>query len=79
MQQIKYTYFVNRFENLPVEYKTGFVEADKREPIGESTISSIALDPLLWSFMMLIIPAGLAYATIGHVNFSSSDIFVGIF
>lgn len=64
----KYTYFVNKFENLPIEYKTGFVEAGKREPIGEATISSIALDPLLWSFMMLIIPAGLAYATIGYVK-----------
>lgn len=64
----KYTCFVNRFENLPLQYKTGFLEEEERQSIGQATVSSIALDPLAWSFMMVIIPTGLAYATIGYVK-----------
>lgn len=64
----KFTYFVNKFESLPQQYKTGFLEEKERTAIGEATVSSIALDPLAWNFMMVIIPAGLAYATIGYVR-----------
>ncbi len=64
----KYTYFVDKFESLPRQYKTGFLEEEERGIIGETTVSSIALDPLAWNFMMVMIPTGLAYATIGYVR-----------
>lgn len=64
----KYTYFVNRFEELPEQYKTGFLKEEERQAIGQTTVSSIALDPFAWNFMMIMIPTGLAYATIGYVR-----------
>lgn len=64
----KYTYFINKFESLPQQYKTGFLEENERIPLAETTVSSIALDPLAWNFIMVMIPTGLAYATIGHVR-----------
>ena len=36
--------------------------------MAETTVSSIALDPLAWNFIMVMIPTGLAYATIGYVR-----------
>lgn len=64
----KYTYFVNKFEELPEQYKTGFLKEEERQAIGQATVSSIALDPFAWNFMMIMIPTGLAYATIGYVR-----------
>ena len=36
--------------------------------MGKEMVSPIALDPLAWSFLMIIIPTGLAYATIKYVR-----------
>lgn len=64
----KYTYFVNKFDALPEQFKTGWMPENKEPEMGKERVSSIALDPLAWSFLMIIIPVGLAYSTIGYVR-----------
>ena len=64
----KYTYFVNRFDALPEQFKTGWMPEHKEPELGKEMVSPIALDPLAWSLTMIIIPVGLAYLTIGHVR-----------
>lgn len=64
----RYTQYVDKFDQLPEEFKTGFMGDNSNQPFGRETVSPIALDPLAWSFLMIIIPAGLAYATIGYVR-----------
>lgn len=64
----RYTRYVDRFDQLPEEFKTGFMGDNSKQTFGRETVSPIALDPLAWSFLMIIIPAGLAYATIGYVR-----------
>lgn len=64
----RYTQYVDRFDELPEDFKTGFMSDNSNQPFGRETVSPIALDPLAWSFLMIIIPGGLAFATIGYVR-----------
>lgn len=64
----KYTSFVNRFDALPEQFKTGWMPEKNEPEMGREMVSPIALDPLAWSFLMIIIPTGLAYATIKYIR-----------
>lgn len=64
----KYTNFIDKFDELPAEYRTGFMDKESNENIGKQIVSPIALDPLAWSMILLLIPSGLSLIAITYVK-----------
>lgn len=56
-----YTKYVTDFTELPADMKTGLIEPNKREPMGMETVSPMAIDPLAWHMMIVLIPTGIGY------------------
>ncbi len=57
----RYTSFIKDFGELPPELRTGLIPPEKRLCMGEETVSPMALDPLAWHFVVILIPTGLGY------------------
>jgi glutamate:Na+ symporter, ESS family len=62
-----HTSFISNFNNLPEELKTGLIKS-KRSSMGEETVSSSAIDPLVLHISLITLIVGLAYklTTIGQ-------------
>lgn len=56
-----YTAFLNDFDKLPTELRTGLLPKEKRPSMGDSSISSISIDSLAFNFAILITMALIAY------------------
>ena len=59
------THFITRFQELPQELRTGLVPSANRRPLGLETLSSIAVDPLIFH-LALIASAALGGFFIGQ-------------
>lgn len=46
---------LDNIEQLPTEFRTGLVPISKQTPIGKRTFSSIAIDPLLMHFILILL------------------------
>lgn len=57
----KSTKFVKTLAETPEEMRTGWVPKDKRESIGEGTMSSASIDPLGWHIVVICVVSGLGY------------------
>ena len=55
------TRYIARFEELPQELRSGLIPADRRSVLGRETISSIALDPLVFHFALICAAAVIGY------------------
>ena len=56
-----YTKFVKDFSQLPNDMRTGLIEEGKRPVLGEETVSPMAIDPLAWHLLLVLIPTGIGY------------------
>ena len=56
-----YTKFVKDFSQLPDDMRTGLIEEGKRPVLGEETVSPMAIDPLAWHLLLILIPTGIGY------------------
>ncbi|MDA0745457.1 MAG: sodium:glutamate symporter [bacterium] len=56
-----HTRFVAPFKNLPEELRTGLIPEDKRPSLGQETVSSIAIDPLVFHFALIAATSVLGY------------------
>lgn len=56
-----YTKFVKDFSQLPNDMRTGLIEEGKRPVLGEETVSPMAIDPLAWHLLLILIPTGIGY------------------
>lgn len=64
------TNFITPFNDLPDEIRTGLVPENKRESVGNETVSPIIIDPIIFHFAIIA-----SAAVIGHfVGIWSSDI-----
>lgn len=41
--------------------RTGLIEEGKRPVLGEETVSPMAIDPLAWHLLLILIPTGIGY------------------
>lgn len=55
------TQYVKDFSKLPDDMRTGLIEKGKRPILGEETVSPMALDPLAWHLLLILIPTGIGY------------------
>lgn len=55
------TSFLNRFEDLPHELRTGLIEKDNRKPFGYNTVSPMSIDPLIYHSGLLILIGMIGY------------------
>lgn len=62
------TSYVHDFGTLPQELRTGLIPAEKRESVGQETISPISLDPLVWHLSLLLLPTGLGYLLTQYIS-----------
>lgn len=53
--------FVKDFSQLPNDMRTGLIEEGKRPVLGEETVSPMAIDPLAWHLLLILIPTGIGY------------------
>lgn len=56
-----YTKYIKDFGQLPQEMRTGLIEKENRTSMGDETLSPMALDPLAWHLMIILIPTGVGY------------------
>ena len=56
-----YTKVIRNASEMPQEIKTGLVPQEKRSSMGDSTISSMSLDPLTWHVALILVAVGAAY------------------
>lgn len=63
-----YTSCIKDFGQLPKEMRTGLVEKENRVSIGEETVSPMALDPLAWHFLLIMIPTGLGHLLSQYIS-----------
>lgn len=49
-----HTQYIKDFAFLPKELRTGFIEEDKRKPLGTETMSSLAIDSLAWHLAIVL-------------------------
>ena len=63
-----YTKFVKDFTQLPNDMRTGLIEEGNRPALGEETVSPMAIDPLAWHLMLILIPTGLGYLLTNYLQ-----------
>jgi ESS family glutamate:Na+ symporter len=56
-----YTSYIKDYHALPNELRTGLIPAEKRQSVGDESVSPISLDPIAWHFALVLIPAGLGW------------------
>lgn len=49
--------YISRFEELPTEYRTGLLPKEKRTSMGNDTVSSISIDPLVFHLALVLLVA----------------------
>lgn len=49
--------YISRFEELPEEYRTGLLPKEKRTSMGQDTVSSISIDPLVFHLALVLLIA----------------------
>ena len=52
-----HTSFLANYDDLPHELQTGLLPGDKRESMGESSCSSISIDPLTFNLIIVAVIA----------------------
>src|SRR5699024_3053959 len=57
------TNYISRFEDLPEDLKTGLFKKENRESLGETTVSSILIDPIVFHLLLVLIATAAAYVT----------------
>lgn len=57
----KYTRFIRTMAQLPEDMRTGFVAPQNQVSIGKGTLSPVALDPLTWHLLLILIPSAGGY------------------
>lgn len=62
------TSFITNFSNLSNELRTGLISVDNRRSMGENTVSSISVDPLIFHSAVLILVAMTGYSISEGVN-----------
>lgn len=55
------TNYISDFQELPDELRTGLLSEDKRDSMGDETVSSIAIDPLVLHLSLVILATGIGY------------------
>lgn len=55
------TSFISDFKSLPSELKTGMVKRENRKVLGDDTVSSISIDPLIFHFALVGFVVGGGY------------------
>lgn len=56
-----YTKYIENFDQIDEEQRTGLIEPENRKPIALGTISQVAIDPVAFHIALLLIPSGLGY------------------
>lgn len=55
------TSYISDFNDLSSELRTGLIPSEKRKSMGDNTVSSISIDPLIYHSGVLILAAMIAY------------------
>ncbi|WP_304205485.1 sodium/glutamate symporter [Fusobacterium perfoetens] len=63
-----YTKFVKDFSKLPEDMRTGRISKENRSPMGYKTVSPMAIDPLAWHLLLVIIPTGIGYILTNYIQ-----------
>src|SRR5699024_9916856 len=58
------TNYISRFDELPNDLKTGLMQKGNRESVGDTTVSSILIDPIAYHLLLVLIATALCYAII---------------
>lgn len=53
-----WTKYIKSFQYISGELKTGLVPKEKRNSMGQETVSSVVLDPLAWHLAVLLVASG---------------------
>lgn len=56
-----YTKYVKDFSQLPDDMRTGLIDEGHRPVLGDETVSPMAIDPLAWHLLLILIPTGAGY------------------
>lgn len=56
-----WTKHMKSFQHISEDLRTGFIPAEKRNPMGKETVSSMVLDPLAWHLAVLLVASGAGY------------------
>src|SRR5699024_9360020 len=56
-----HTNYISRFSELPEELRTGLLPENKRESIGNETVSSISIDPLVFHLALVVLVTTVGY------------------
>lgn len=64
----RYTSFIKDFGELPPELRTGNIPPGKRIPIGDETVSPIAIDPLCWHLVIVLMGTGIGHYLTGEIK-----------
>ncbi|GAA0319640.1 sodium/glutamate symporter [Oceanobacillus oncorhynchi subsp. oncorhynchi] len=55
------TNYISSFDKLPNELKSGLLPKDKRDSLGENTVSSILIDPFAFHLILVLIATSIGY------------------
>lgn len=64
-----YTQYIRDFAFLPKEFRTGYIEPEKRKPLGIETMSSSAIDSFAWHFAITIVVSAVALWLEDYFNY----------
>lgn len=56
-----YTNYIKKFDELPQGLRTGLLEEDEYESMGEEKVSSIVIDPLIYHFIFVAAATAIGY------------------
>src|SRR5699024_1275006 len=56
------TNYISRFDELPDDLKTGLMQKGNRDSVGDTTVSSILIDPIAYHLLLVLIATALGYA-----------------
>ncbi len=64
-----WTRLVKSAEEIPDSIKKGFLDESERKPLGQETVSAMAMDPLAWHVALVFVAFALSYLTRDLIRF----------
>lgn len=56
-----YTRIIKKASALPKDLKTGLIDEENRDSMGDITVSPISIDPITWHLSLILVAVGAAY------------------
>ena len=66
--RLKATRFIKTMAELPEDMRTGMVPAGEQNSMGKNTVSPMAIDPLGWHLLLVLVAAGAGYYLTNYIH-----------